>query len=357
MAQSGGFCYEVGMIRGCTLGFASVLAFGGLAAAPAYAQTTDQTDQSEEDWRKSQKKRDAGDILEDILNKRSTGSGSQNTGPVSPLENLPEESRRHIKKERAKVMASHDPNNIPDVPYTPSEAARADEKLAKREEKAWKTVMEDLKDGGSGQNGDPAGQQAGQPGGSQAGDSQAGTDQSSQGTGSGQSQDGSNDGDSSQPQSVMRGGSSASVADILAQIKGMQGGQGNSPDGSPDGQPNGNSQGQNGQGQTGQGQTGSGGQSSETAGEQSGQTDGSSAGGDSQQAENGQSGDAAQTGGSDGSDAATGASAQARQNSPSAEAPIGPLDRLKDRERPESTGGSQTSAYDFLKRDVPGPKK
>ena len=60
-------------------------------AAPAYAQSTEQTDQSEEDWRKSQKKRDTTDIFEDILNNRTTGSGN-GYGPPNAIETLPEES-------------------------------------------------------------------------------------------------------------------------------------------------------------------------------------------------------------------------------------------------------------------------
>ena len=76
----------------------SVFALSGTA----YAQTspdTRQTDQSEEDWRKSQKKggTSSEDILDIIKNTRSSGVG--NGRGYSPIDALPEESRRHLMKE------------------------------------------------------------------------------------------------------------------------------------------------------------------------------------------------------------------------------------------------------------------
>ena len=83
----------------------SVFALSGTA----YAQTspdTRETDQSEEDWRKSQKKggTSSEDILDIIKNTRSTGVG--NGRGYSPIDALPEESRRHLMKERARRMAA-----------------------------------------------------------------------------------------------------------------------------------------------------------------------------------------------------------------------------------------------------------
>jgi len=87
-------------------------------AAPAYAQSTEQTDRSEEDWRKSRKKSDTSDIFEDILNNRTTGSGN-GYGPPNPIESLPEDSRRHLMKERAKILATSQPGQTPNMPYNP----------------------------------------------------------------------------------------------------------------------------------------------------------------------------------------------------------------------------------------------
>ena len=113
-------------------------------AAPAYAQSTEQTDQSEEDWRKSQKKSDTTDIFEDILNNRNIGSGN-GYGPPNPIETLPEESRRHLLKERAKILATSEPGTTPNTPYNPSEAAKSDSDLQEQEKEAWEDIVEDLK--------------------------------------------------------------------------------------------------------------------------------------------------------------------------------------------------------------------
>ena len=93
-------------------------------SANAFAQTspnTTETDQSEEDWRKSQKKggNSTEDILDIIKNTRSSGIG--NGRGASPIDSLPEESRRHLMKERARRMAQAGPNEPVDVSYKPSE--------------------------------------------------------------------------------------------------------------------------------------------------------------------------------------------------------------------------------------------
>jgi len=230
-------------------------------AAPAYAQSTEQTDQSEEDWRKSQKKRDTTDIFEDILNNRNIGSGN-GYGPPNPIETLPEESRRHLLKERAKILATSEPGTTPDTPYNPSEAAKSDSDLQEQEKEAWEDIVEDLKGGGQG---DQSGQ-----GGQGSADKVADAGQSG-GSPGGQSSGGGGEPSSSRSgykgPTPLRGGSSASVADILARIKGLQPrsgyGGGSSPTGSETGTGSGTGIGEIpndgfGQGQT-QGPLGSGG--------------------------------------------------------------------------------------------------
>jgi len=143
------------MIRSLLLAFALSTSLVALSSVPAVAQTTDQTDQSEEDWRKSRKKRDTSDIFEDIKNSGVFGSGTMQ-GPPTPMESLPEESRRHLMKERAKVIATTETGQQPqDAAYTPSEEAKNDPDLAEQEKEAWEVIMTDLKGGsGQGQPGD-----------------------------------------------------------------------------------------------------------------------------------------------------------------------------------------------------------
>ncbi len=115
-------------------------------ALPAYAQVTDQTDQSEEDWRKSRKKSGTSDIYRKT-NPNSTGSGAPivDYKPVSPVERLPFESRRHVIRERAKAIAESDDGDISDVEYVPSEAAQSDEQLMRDEQEAWDKIVTDMK--------------------------------------------------------------------------------------------------------------------------------------------------------------------------------------------------------------------
>ena len=370
-----------------------------LADAPqAHAQST-QTDQSEEDWRKSQRKNDTSDIFEDILNNRTSGSGN-GFGPPNPIESLPEESRRHLLKERAKIIATSEPGQVPDTPYTPSDAAIGDSDLQEQEKEAWEDIIEDLK--GSGQGG-PGGQgnqdgQDGNQGGSQDGSqgSQGGDQQSSQAGQSGGSpsaQGGGSqggNGNSYNGPTPLRGGSSASVADILARIKGLQpqggtGGGGSSPTGSPtgngqspfgqsqNGQGQGGTQGQSSQGQSGQGQSGQGqsaqgqsqqgqvqsdqgqqgqGQQGQLQNQPQSQSQGQSASqgqdqGAAQQASNGQ-----QSGSQDAASGAAGAqdaSSDALAQTQSQPESIGPLERIRNSRREGTGSGRETSASDFLK--------
>ena len=210
-------------------------------ALPAYAQdsseTSDQTnpdtvqtDQSEDDWRNSQKKRDAGDIFEDIFtNPNSQGTGGIWGGEVKAIDRLGQESRRHLNKQRAKALAEAGPGEPIDAAFEPSEAAKTDDYLARQEEQAWEEMVREANSGlgslgnGQGQNGQGQGGQGqggqGQSGQGQGGQGQAGQGQAGQGQG-GQGQPGQGNGNSSSP-SPLRGGSAVSAAAILNQIKGI----------------------------------------------------------------------------------------------------------------------------------------
>jgi len=200
-------------------------------SAQAFAQSspnTTETDQSEEDWRKSQKKGGASteDILDIITNTRSSGVG--NGRGYSPIDALPEESRRHLMKERAKRMAQAGPNEPVDVSYKPSEAAKSDSGLEADEKAAWKEMSKGMngttdqgqQGQGQGQPGQSQGQQGQGQQGQQGGTSGSQGQQQGQQQGSGQSSNGS--GQNGQSRSVMRGGSANSVSDIMARIKGLK---------------------------------------------------------------------------------------------------------------------------------------
>lgn len=118
-------------------------------ALPAYAQVTDQTDQSEEDWRKSRKKSGTSDIYR-TPNTSSTGVGAPviDSKPISPVERLPSESRRHLMKERAKAIAENDDGDISDAEYVPSDAAKSDEQLMRDEQEAWDVIVTDMQGSG-----------------------------------------------------------------------------------------------------------------------------------------------------------------------------------------------------------------
>ncbi|MEM9600818.1 MAG: hypothetical protein AAF926_07335, partial [Pseudomonadota bacterium] len=118
-------------------------------ALPAYAQVTDQTDQSEEDWRKSRKKSGNSDIYR-TPNTTTTGVGSIDVKPLTPVERLPSDSRRHLMRERAKAIAESEDGDISDAEYVPSEAAQSDEQLMREEQEAWDIIVTDAT-GGSGQ--------------------------------------------------------------------------------------------------------------------------------------------------------------------------------------------------------------
>jgi hypothetical protein len=348
------------MMRSLLLAFALSTSLGALSGVPAVAQTTDQTDQSEEDWRKSRKKRDTSDIFQDIKNSGVFGNGI-NQGPVNPVEALPEDSRRHLMKERAKVIATVETGQTPDAPYNPSEEAKTDPDLAEQEKEAWDVIMTDLKSGGG----------QGQPG-----------------TGPNKIAIAGQGGGSSPSNSTMRGGSTQSVAEILAQIKGMKAGNlgggsgtqgtdgsGQSPLGTGGGsaptgqdqqgqsqQAGGQSQGQAQQGQAQEGQaqeasTQAGGEG-QTQSDQNGQSESESSSDSRAEASaQSESSSDSQSASDDAAKAAaeTAAQAEAQAQAQTHPEPIGPLDRIK-KEQASSNGiGSQTSATDFLKKKTDKP--
>ena len=244
------------MIRSLTI---SVLF--AVLALPAYAQDstpatpqdnpqTRQTDEDEDAYRRSQRRRDTGDIFEDIdINRRSTGGGGQQVGPeIKAIDRLDPESRRHLNKQRAKALAEAAPGEPIDAAYEPSEAAKTDEYIAKQEQRAWKEMIREA-NGDTGIIQGPQGGQGGQgqPGQGQ-GQGQGQQGQGQQGQGQGGQQSGQDSGQSREP-SVLRGGSASSASAILDQLKGRAGGGGSSPQGQPGG-----GQGQSPQGQ-GQSQT------------------------------------------------------------------------------------------------------
>ena len=146
MVRSAENCYGRAMMKSL---FATCLLTTAFVAAPTYAQVTDQTDQSEEDWRKSRKKRGNSDIYGTNTGDRGYGLGTPgDVKPISPVEQLPSESRRHLMKERAKAMAESADGDITDAEYKPSEAAKNDEQLMAEEKEAWKIITTDIEGSG-----------------------------------------------------------------------------------------------------------------------------------------------------------------------------------------------------------------
>ena len=338
MAQSPVICYTIAMIRTFAIALALSVSFPAFTGTAAHAQTpdTDQTDRSEDDWRKSKKKKSDEDVLNDIFqNKTIFGQGSGGY-EQNPIDALPDSSRRHLKKERAKALATVDPNNVPDIPYKPSHEAQNDPELAEQEKEVWEGMVKDMKEGGAAKQ---------QP----AREAKAG----SKGAESGKAQ---SDKAPSRPTPV-RGGSSSSVSDILNKIKGMKSGSASLPSGLPTGKPGGQSPtpSQN----PGAGDANSGNDQGSDAGSASDATDDNGTQSASQNA-NQNTGQSSQDAAQQQADQA----AQSAQASKPVQIPpgtlsnppvstttgeiLGPLERMK-RQREQDTSGRQSSAYDFLK--------
>ena len=313
--------------------------FAASLAVPAFAQdnpNTTQTDQSEEDWRKSKKKTTTDDPWDGFKNTNGWGQGTQRS--LSPVDLLPEDSRRFLMKERAQRLAEAGIGEPVDTSFEPSDEAKSDPSLESDEKAAWAELMKDL--GGSGTppagnpNGDPNADPSGQSGSAPQIPTQVGEFGGSAGSAG------------AATPSVMRGGSSASVSDILAQIKG--GGA------APSGQAQ--DQGQQNQAQQSQAQG-----QAPTAADIQAQNQGQSQGQDQAQAQNqtqadaqAQQSGAAQSNADAQAQASADAQAQAQAAADSAATrtpeSISPLDRLKQVREARDSNGARSSASDYLNR-------
>ncbi|MEM9669179.1 MAG: hypothetical protein AAF950_09670 [Pseudomonadota bacterium] len=344
------------MIRQVSLVALMIGLVAGIDTGPAWAQDqtassqagTDQSDRDEEDWRRSQRKRTRDGDIESILNPSATGVGG-NLPPLRTIDTLPEESRRHLQRQRAKVIGEVEfGEEIPE--YEPSDAAKSDPQLAADEQEAWEVILTDLQ--GSGGGGDETGE--GGP-----------NNVAVAGVGG------------SAPTSVTRGGSTQSASDILAQLKGLKeagvtpGGSGpasSTPDGSEGGG-------------AAQSATGNGAASVQTEASQSSEADSDSdensgaanQGGDpaagaspageasdgssdaeaaSSDSGAGDSSDGISDGGgadgNDGGDEGESGAASEDRTRPPAE-PISPLERVRVAGPTGESGGARSSATDFLK--------
>ena len=337
------------MMKQYLLSFVLSTGFAASLAAPAFAQdnpNTTQTDQSEEDWRKSKKKTSTDDPWNGFKNTNGWGQGTQRS--MSPVDMLPEDSRRFLMKERAERLAEAGIGEPVDTSFEPSDAAKSDPSLETDEKAAWSEMMKDM--GGmppaGGPNGDPNADPNTQGGGAPQIPTQVGERGSS-------SSGGSSGSAGAPPSSMMRGGSQASVSDILAQIKGG----GMAPSGQTQGQSSQgqSSQGQGQQGQSQQGQTAQG--QAPTAAQMQGQAQGQSQGQNQNQGQNQGQAQAQSQSQNDAQNSADGqaqsqAQAQAAANAAKARTPeaISPLDRLKQSREDRESGGTRSSASDFLKR-------
>ena len=273
-------CYGFAMmIRSLTVS----LLFAVLAA-PAYAQDstpepqdnpqTRQTDESEDDYRRSQRRRDTGDIFDDIdINTSGSGSGGLIGPEVKAIDRLDQESRRHLNKQRAKALAEAGPGEPIDAAYEPSETAKTDDYVAEQEKEAWEEMLREA-NGGIGIIQGPKGG-SGQ-GGGQGSSGQGQSGQTGQGGGQGQAggQSGQEQSGQRSTPSVIRGGSASSASAILDQLKGRSSGVGQGTQGSQGSQQGQGTQGQDSQGQGTQGQGINSGQSQGQSGNQSGSQSG-----------------------------------------------------------------------------------
>ena len=341
-------CYGPGMIlRDLTVSVLfAVLAlpvYGAAYAQDSAPETvpqdnpqTRQTDEAEDDYRRSQRRRDTGDIFDDIdINTGSSGSGTILGREVKAIDRLDQESRRHLNKQRAKALAEAQPGEPIDAAYEPSETAKTDEYVANQEQAAWDEMMREANNGLNGPQGQGAGTGQGDP-----------SDQGQQGQGEQPGQDPSGgqgqSGQSGQPStSPLRGGSASSASSILDQIKGRSR-SGTAP------QP---------------GQTAGGGQSQQGQSPQSGQTQQGDASAQAQEQGDGQADAQSASDAEASADAAAQAQAEAEAratgsaaaSNAAAEAAahhetISPLERLKRDPVDRDDAGGRTSASDYLNR-------
>ncbi len=343
--RSGTKRYRTGMMNKVSI--AALLLALSVGTVPASAQVseptpppatnpdTDSTDQSEEDWRRSKRKRGTRDIYETPNTTTSGGRPSVDYRPITAVERLPEESRRHVMRERAKAIAQSDDGDLTDADFTPSDAAQSDEALLRQEQAAWAEVTAPAQPGGPAGQGQSQGQGQDQSQGQSQGQAQqpGQPGQGGQGGASGQS-DSSN-------QTGPRGGSARSLQDIMNGIKsGQVGGSGQQGDTQSDrmaeaGNPSGSQ-----------------------AGSPNGSPDGSDAGaqGDAQsQGQAGASGDRSsdgqgQSGGGSGADGQSGAQSSAQSGTEGGRAgeALSPLELIRRSRDDRPAQGVTRSASDYL---------
>ncbi len=337
---------------------AATLAAGLLlgSASLSYAQVTDQTDQSEEDWRKSRKKSGDSDIFTPNRTTNGNGLGTIiDVEPVSPVERLPSDSRRHLMRERAKAIAESPDGNISDAEYVPSEEAQNDPALMQDEKEAWEVITTDMEGAGGqadtpSQGGPNKVAVTGRNGTAPAPGSQSGSTATLQeimdaikagrmgnGGSGGGSGVGSGGGTGSQPGT----GSGARQAP-----SGNPAGAGTQPQGTPGGAGAGQSQ-TNGDGEASANAEGEG--QSDGQGDAQGTTQSASAGGQdgSASAANGQNG--AQSG-SDGSDSGQSGAAAADGETRTARSreDLSPLERMRQSREDREATGTKRSASDYI---------
>ncbi len=234
-----------------------IISFLALAYMPAFAQSsgnnpdTQRTDKSEDDWRKSKKKRNNTGPFNILKSPKGFGSNFP-LPPMRPIDELPEESARHLKNLRAKAIATNSAGQKinADKTYTPSEAAKNDADLKAREKQVWQEMVKDMngegknsqsdKNGKTDQNADKkSGQKMNKKTGGKTGDknknqaensSKNSSENSSKNSSEKSGQNSANKGKQSdntanrrggnQSGSPLRGGSTSSAAEIMARIKG-----------------------------------------------------------------------------------------------------------------------------------------
>lgn len=334
------------------------LAAFGLTLAPALlvvaqeagtqAPDTTQTDQQEDDWR-NQNRVGSNDPFDPRPNSSNQGWGV--TMPqMDPVDQLPEESRRHLAQMRTQAITSVDLDNpnFENVAYEPSDAAEADPDLMAREQAAWEDMLADMQaatgtgSGGAEQPDTQPAVMAGQDtsagsGGMQTTAMSGGGNQSAADMLAQMGQAGGASGQAGTPASTQasQGGAQTSAAEMLRQM-----GQG-AGDMTGDGQEQSTSQAESGGTQASGSGESEAGDSTETGSQAAGegQSDGESGDGDASQSD----GDGTESG-QEGADAGDGATAAAEMQ---------PRPTPSFGSTQASQSGTQTSAGDFLKDRQP----
>lgn len=318
--------------------------------AGTQAPDTDQTDQQEDDWR-NQNRVGSSNPFDPRPNSSNQGWGV-NMPQMDPVDQLPEESRRHLAQMRTQAITSADLENpdFENIAYEPSDTAQGDPDLMAREQAAWEDILADMQaamgtgGGGSQPDAQPAvmaGQGTGTGGGSgmqpttmSGGGNQSAAEMLAQMGQAGGQQAGQ--GGSSGSTQASQGGAQTSAADMLRQMGQGAGSAAGAGAGQSAAQAEGGGTQDSGSGQSGGGESAEAG--SQAAGE--GQSDGQQGDADGAGAD-GDGSDAGQEG-ADSGDAGAETDAGAE-----AETPPRPTPSFGSTQTSQS--GTQTSAGDFLK--------